>query len=1167
MKKIQWRILLFIVLALVLATGTSYLALNHKVEKKDEASAKKMAVAVVNEDQGATFEGQKINFGDQFIKNISKNDTQQWYVVSRGIAENGLKNNNYNMMIVIPNDFSQKAVAINSDSPEKVTISYKINATGNKDLKAEAENTAASILEEFNKHIVDVYFASIIGNLQGAQDNIQAITNKEQAQFNAYKTDVQSPLANYTQQFKTVQDYTGVSIDTFKGFQGVLNGFEQNIDGTAQSNLAFQNSFGNFQKTQGENSLVANNFSNQLNQFNSDLSTADVLKRLDTLELTNKAIADQFTLADQKANANILSDSAAIQNYLTDVNSKISSYDADLTEKLKSDIEAETREKLKKAISGEDQKAVYLNTLMQQPNDAIKQKIEQLINHLPSMNKDEIDQLSLPDETKKELKNVIFVTEKYNTENQFYPEGTGQIPLGNTIKTIKEGLATKGVVFNDVKKVPKMDATQTFTLNLPSGFGLYSDNQSLVIDGKDYTEEFLNNGTVTLPAREEGNLDVRVHVKLLDLNANIDVFTPVNWQWNLDHKSEKKTPPETGKPSNPNGKEDAGKTGNTSISAASQKVTKTVQTTDTNPGDPNKGNGTTPSDPNKGSGTTPSDPNKGDGTTPSDPNKGDGTTPSDPNKGDGTTPSDPNKGDGTNPGDPNNGGGTNPGDPNKDKPKVETIERTNDRISHQKAENLFPDSTNVLISDSVKSVQAYQQLLSLYELYYGFDMKSGDLKTKLEEGTLSDQAAPDSLYYIFNKQDIVDVMANFIATEITGEITAETNDLKQKVDTYMELVGNADQNSEHLAEVLKQTTEQAQVMNATLGEYLKNVEAWRENSLKLIDDQKVVATNRDGEQTAVLALNSEYNSLLTQSQSLSDASKGNLLAADNVYKTFDEINNQAKEIQDSGVTIVSKANTLLDDYSEKVADDKDFSKNFAKVLSNSRVGERQNEDLYQFLASPVQKQNDGTITAGDAFTPYLMVLVCFIVALFTSYAIAHQEKRRSQKDDFEEEFSTLLSNVPITAITLGIAIAEGITIGIISGHLLQFDQTRNLMWIGSITMIMAALVLISTYLLRQVKMIGMFILLTFFSMYLFLTNAVGMNIDKMSYFGKIREFSPLQYLETFLNNFISGKNSEPAIFGCIIGLAIFGFIINLFVWHRRRGEEQELDDQITESIS
>ncbi len=93
--------------------------------------------------------GIKIAFGDQFVKNVNKNTKQEWYVVSRGVAESGLKNNNYNMMIVIPNDFSRKAVAIDSELPEKLTLNYKVNATGNKDLKAEAENTVLCYLRGF----------------------------------------------------------------------------------------------------------------------------------------------------------------------------------------------------------------------------------------------------------------------------------------------------------------------------------------------------------------------------------------------------------------------------------------------------------------------------------------------------------------------------------------------------------------------------------------------------------------------------------------------------------------------------------------------------------------------------------------------------------------------------------------------------------------------------------------------------------------------------------------------------------------------------------------------------------------------------------------------------------------------------------------------------------
>lgn len=90
-------------------------------------------------------------------------------------------------MIVIPNDFSRKAVAIDSELPEKLTLNYKVNATGNKDLKAEAENTASAILEDFNKQIIDVYFASVIGKLQGAQDNIGKIIEKGINQTTMYK--------------------------------------------------------------------------------------------------------------------------------------------------------------------------------------------------------------------------------------------------------------------------------------------------------------------------------------------------------------------------------------------------------------------------------------------------------------------------------------------------------------------------------------------------------------------------------------------------------------------------------------------------------------------------------------------------------------------------------------------------------------------------------------------------------------------------------------------------------------------------------------------------------------------------------------------------------------------------------------------------------------------
>ncbi|MBY0039570.1 type VII secretion protein EsaA, partial [Bacillus cereus] len=509
-----------------------------------------------------------------------------------------------------------------------------------------------------------------------------------------------------------------------------------------------------------------------------------------------------------------------------------------------------------------------------------------------------------------------------------------------------------------------------------------------------------------------------------------------------------------------------------------------------------------------------------------------------------------------------NGTGGNPGgETGTDNGKV--TESTTNQVVHQKAEVLTKNISSVLIKEAVDTVESYQGLMSLYEMYYGIDLRTKDVGPKLEGGSLDAIATDQSLYYVLNKQSLIDLISNLVSSSITTEIKQDMSGLKQKINSYQQSITSADQNSMLLAEKLNGTTQQATSMNENLGEYVKGLAKWRENSLKLVEEQQVLTTNHAGEQTAILSLDSGIKSLMMQSQSLVESSKHSLATSDDVYKTFDQINGQAKEIQDSGTTIVSKADLLLNDFTKKMEDDKSFSKNFTKILANSRIGDRQNEMLYDFLASPVQKQNDGVIVAGNAFTPYLIVLTCFIVALFTAYAIANQEKKRMQSDHFEEKFSLIDMNVPTTVVAFGISIVEGISIGIISGRLLKFGQDQSLLWIAFITFIMMAFVLVSTYLLRQIKMVGMFILLVFLSMYLFLTEAVGSKVDQMSSVGKIRQFSPLQYIESFLNDFISGKDTGKVIFVVLFVIAIIGLVSNLFVWHKK-WEEKEVNDQTME---
>lgn len=1063
-----------------------------------------MTVALVNEDQGANLGGKKIEFGNEFITSVEKDTTHDWYVVSRGVAESGLARNVYNMMIVIPNDFSQRALSIESNAPEKVTLNYKVNATGNNDVKAEAEKTASSILEDFNRRIIDVYFASIIGNLQNAQDNITTLVKKEQTYSNMYNDEVHSPLAGYTQQFKSVQDQTGVSKGSFKGLQEILNGFGNNLNEGMKSNQTYQTTFGDFNKMKEANGLVVKDFTTQLAQFDQGMSTTDILQRFTNLESANKVIYDQFQLKEEKPT--ILSDSAAIQKYFDDNGQKVRDYSTELANKLGPDLETAITDKLKKDIPDYSE-----GNFFSKPDEHMNKKIQELIDGLPSLEENDIRNIGLSDGTKKELENVIAITKKYNSEKPYTPNRSeNSIPLTKMVKDVKDNLASNGIDVTDKAVLPAMKKSgQYITLNVPDDYEVKSVKLTIG-EEKDYTQEYLENKKIVLPATEKSDFVIKVTLRLKDANSDISIFEPVTWSWNLtqedtDNVLTQLPPVIKPTPSEP-------PILSQSRAIANPDSLKKAEKSDSQPQNGGSQPGGSDSQPQNGTSQPQTE-------QPPTKDKKTGTE-------DGWKPV------------------------------------NNNYITHQVMSSLDQnqDTTNKLIQAVEETIKNYQKLSSLYNLYYGIDASKDlpDFSEKLLTDIASEKGQdPETytLYYLFHKGDAINLLAEYVAKQTTEKIGEQKTDLKTKVDAYSQLVEEAGEKSQDLTSAIEQTTKQASVMNTDLTQALKDLVTWRETSRKLIEQQGKVVTNSDGEQTATLALDGAFKSIFAQSQTLADQSKGNLISADDVYKTFDNIDNQAKAIQDSGNTLVKQATGLSIDFSKKVLDDKDFLKNFTKVLANSRVGERQNENLYSFLANPVQTKNDGVVVAADTFTPYLLVLICFIVSLFTAYVISNQERKRIEESAFEEELSLVLKNVPTTTVQVGIGIVEGILIGGISGYLLKIGHAKFLVWISIFTITMLVLVLISGYLLRQMKMIGMFILLATFSLYLFLTDAVGLNLDKMSTAAKIREFSPLQYIESMLTGFANDRADSLTIMYGLIAFAVIGLVANLLVVHKYRKEE------------
>ncbi len=1146
MKRFERGVLLFLVLILALSSGISYLALNQTSKSKASIDDQKMTVALVNEDQGAKFNEKSYEFGAEFIKNIEKDDKHEWYVVSRGVAESGLERNVYNMMIVIPNDFTQKALSIDSQSTEKVVLNYKINASDNSNVKANAEKTASSILGDFNRRIIDVYFASVIGNLHDAQDNIGTLVKKEQVYTNVYNNTIHRPLEGYTSQFGAVESNTMLSRDSFTGLQGILKEFETNLGEGVKTGNTYQSSFMDYTKMQAANGLISKSFSDQLSTLDSDMNNGDVMQQFDYLVSANKAINDEFHKNDDTAN--ILSKSADLQDYLNNTKDKMDKIDTELADTLASDMQQLIGEKLKQEIksnSGEEQ-SVYLNHIFAKPNENARGTLQKQIDLLPSMNPSDLDGLGLSDRTITQLKNVIAVTNKYNSEFGYTPNrGTNSIPLSDQVKQVKSALMTNGVTLTDTVNLQENKKNgQEFTLSIPREFEVNRVLLTLPNSTEmDYSEPFLTNQIIKLPSTDDGQFTVKIHVTLKEMDALIDVFQPVTWSWELDQKdiTDIDTPETPEEPKTPETSETPETIGEDSPSTENETDQLILSNNDQTVTVEEKVEGTTDTTSDSTEGNQNSNKLSDDENTVTDP-LGNGE-----------------QGSGT-----NTEGQNNTDQKDDDQSIFEKLIVLNNHITHQVMSPLTGDSTSVLSNASSDTVSDFQKLLMLYDLYYGIGVDQfsrPDLISDLTQTNLMDLATEDSLYYLFNKQDIVEILANYVAVQITEEVRQQTEDVKSKIEEYVQLVNHANQNSMQMADMVEKTTEQAEILNSNLSETLKVLEAWREASLNLQNEHSKILINGKDEQSAVLSLDSEFNSLLAASQSLADESRNNMKSADTVYQTFDAIDQQAKEIKASGTTLVQQAGNLSNNLTNKLVEDQNFAENFAGVLANSRIGERPNENLLSFLSNPVQTKNAGVITAGDTFTPYFVVLICFIVALFTAYVISNNERKRLQNDSFAGERTLVGNNTPITMVTVSIGLIEGLFIGLISAYLLHMSEGEFMYWTGLITLIMLTMLLVSAYLLRQLKMVGMFILLVILSLYLFLTEALGLHIDKFSVAAKLREFSPLQHIENLLMEFGSGTaDSKLIIFG-LFAMVVVRLVGHLFVINRLANKSEEVDHE------
>ena len=99
--------------------------------------------AIANLDNGTSFQDQKINVGNELVKDLKNNTKFKWTFVTEDELRDGVYKGDYYAGIVIPKNLSKNIVSIATDNPEQAKLEYVVNVKANP-VAAKLTNTAAN---------------------------------------------------------------------------------------------------------------------------------------------------------------------------------------------------------------------------------------------------------------------------------------------------------------------------------------------------------------------------------------------------------------------------------------------------------------------------------------------------------------------------------------------------------------------------------------------------------------------------------------------------------------------------------------------------------------------------------------------------------------------------------------------------------------------------------------------------------------------------------------------------------------------------------------------------------------------------------------------------------------------------------------------------------------
>lgn len=147
------------------------------IKYEQTTNIKHMKVAVVNQDQSATFKGKKVAVGQQVLKTLRNDHQVDWQFVSAKDAKANLASGRYAMQVVLPKDFSKNATTALDKSPKvsllKVETSKKNNYMAGMITTQVVNQMKGSVVQK----IQEAYNQALLGAIGTLGSGVQEASN------------------------------------------------------------------------------------------------------------------------------------------------------------------------------------------------------------------------------------------------------------------------------------------------------------------------------------------------------------------------------------------------------------------------------------------------------------------------------------------------------------------------------------------------------------------------------------------------------------------------------------------------------------------------------------------------------------------------------------------------------------------------------------------------------------------------------------------------------------------------------------------------------------------------------------------------------------------------------------------------------------------------------